>query len=70
MSADSTKSVMGHVKTNLCFCIQWDFGSRSAFAFCLGRETLTHYFSCLGGTGTDSKKSAPTHYAKLVFYIR
>jgi hypothetical protein len=26
-----------------------------------GRETSTHYVSCLGGIGTDSKKSTPTH---------
>jgi hypothetical protein len=27
----------------------------------LGHESLTHYFSCSGGTGTDSTKSAPRH---------
>jgi hypothetical protein len=33
-----------------------------------GRETLTHHFSCSGGTGTDStKKRAETHYDELVF---
>jgi hypothetical protein len=31
-----------------------------------GRETSTHYFSCSGGTGTESTKSAGTRYAKLV----
>jgi hypothetical protein len=24
MSTDSTKSVMGHIKMSLCFCIRWD----------------------------------------------
>jgi hypothetical protein len=26
-----------------------------------GRETSMHYFSCSGGTGTDSRKNAPGH---------
>jgi hypothetical protein len=33
----------------------------------LGREMSTHYFSCLGGPGAVSIKSAATRYAKLVF---
>jgi hypothetical protein len=33
-----------------------------------GRETSIHYFSCSGGTGTNStKKCAGTPYAELVF---
>jgi hypothetical protein len=33
----------------------------------VGHETLKHYFSCLGGTRTDStKKHAGTRYAELV----
>jgi hypothetical protein len=33
-----------------------------------GRETLMHYFSCFGGTCTDStKKRVGIRYTKLVF---
>jgi hypothetical protein len=32
-----------------------------------GHEMSTHYFSCLGDTGTDlTKKHAGTHYVELV----
>jgi hypothetical protein len=32
-----------------------------------GCETSEHYFSCLGGSGMDSKKHNGTHYVELVF---
>jgi hypothetical protein len=36
-----------------------------------GRETSTHYFSCSGGTGTDSTKCATGHDTpNLCFCIR
>jgi hypothetical protein len=38
--------------------------------FCPVRETSTHYFLCLGGTGTNSKKKrTETSYADLVSCI-
>jgi hypothetical protein len=33
----------------------------------LGCEMLSHYFSCSGGTGTDSIKSSRTSYTELMF---
>jgi hypothetical protein len=33
-----------------------------------GRETLMHYFSCSGGTSTDSRKCAPRHVAPNVCF--
>jgi hypothetical protein len=57
MSKDCTKSVMGHVKMNFCFCIVLDLRVTLCIAVFQWRETSTHYFSCLGGTGTDSRKS-------------
>jgi hypothetical protein len=32
-----------------------------------GHETSTHYFSCLGGTGTNRQKQTVTRYAEQVF---
>jgi hypothetical protein len=49
---DSTKSALGHVTMNLCFCIR---------SLHLGCETTTHHFSLLGGIGTDSRKGASRH---------
>jgi hypothetical protein len=60
MSMDSTKSVMGQVKTHLCFCIRWDLWVTQCIPVCPQRESR-HYFSCLDGTGTDSRKSTPRH---------
>jgi hypothetical protein len=31
---------------------------------CPGRETSSHYFSCLGGTGTDSTQNASRHITR------
>jgi hypothetical protein len=37
---------------------------------CPGRETTTHYFSCLGGPGADSTKIVSGHVTlNLCFYI-
>jgi hypothetical protein len=33
------------------------YGSHNAFQCVQGHKTTMHYFSCLGGTGTDSTKS-------------
>jgi hypothetical protein len=30
-------------------------------------ETSTHYFSCSGGTSTDSRKNAPRHVTPYLF---
>jgi hypothetical protein len=46
---------------NLCFCIRWDLRARLCISVRPGHETLTHYFSCSGGTGTDLTKRAPGH---------
>jgi hypothetical protein len=33
-----------------------------------GRETSMHYFSYLGGTGTDSQKSRPRHVTSNLWF--
>jgi hypothetical protein len=65
--AGPTKSTMGHVVLNLCFCIQWDLWIIECFLVCLARETSTHYFSYSGQPSTDIKKRTRTHYTELVF---
>jgi hypothetical protein len=45
----------------LVFCIQWDLRVTYCIPLCLVCKTLTHYFSCSGGTGTDSTKSVLGH---------
>jgi hypothetical protein len=65
---DSTKSEMGDIAPNLCFCIRWDLRVTQCI---LMRETSTHYFSCSGGTGMDFMKSASEDVtANLCFCIR
>jgi hypothetical protein len=48
---DSTKIALRQVMPNLCILVR------------LGRETLTHYFSCSRGTSTETTKSASGHVA-------
>jgi hypothetical protein len=36
---------------------------------CPGCETSTHYFSCSGGTGTDSTKSVPGHVTSNLCFL-
>jgi hypothetical protein len=53
---------------NMCSCIHWDLRFTLFIPVCLGYETLMHYFSWSGGTGTDcTKKRAGTSYTELVF---
>jgi hypothetical protein len=41
--SDSTKSVLGHVMTNLCFCIWLDLRAHSAFRCVRGaKRTIFH----------------------------
>jgi hypothetical protein len=40
----------------LVFCIRWDLRAMYCILVCPGCETLTHYFSCSGGPGADTKK--------------
>jgi hypothetical protein len=54
--AVSVKSVSGHLMPNLYFCICWDLRVTYCIPVRQCRETLMHYFSCSGGTGTDSTK--------------
>jgi hypothetical protein len=63
-----TKSLLGHVMPNLYFCILWDLGVTYYILVRPGRETLTHYSSCLGGSGTEStEKRVRACYAEMVF---
>jgi hypothetical protein len=55
----------------LVFCIRWDLRVTYNILLCLGCKTLTHYFSCSGGTGMDSTKSVLGHFMpNLCFCIR
>jgi hypothetical protein len=56
---DLTKSESGHVSQNFCFSIRWDLWVMYCIPMRLGHKSPTHYYSCLGGTGTDLTKSAP-----------
>jgi hypothetical protein len=53
---NSIKSVSQHVTPQLFFCSRWDLRVILYIALRPGRETSTHYFSCLGETTTDSTK--------------
>jgi hypothetical protein len=55
------KRVSGLVTSNLCFSIRWDMRVKYGIDVRLGRETSMHYFSCSGGTGTDSTKNKSGH---------
>jgi hypothetical protein len=55
----------------LSFYIQWDLQVTLCISVRPCRETLTHYFSCLCGTSTDSKNSVMGHVMpNLCFYNR
>jgi hypothetical protein len=61
--------------TELAFFIRCDLRVTYCIALHPGRETLTQYFSCSGGTGTDSRKSAlglltPDLYFCIRWYLR
>jgi hypothetical protein len=58
---DLRKSASGHLVPNLCFCILCDLRVTCGILVHPRRETSMHYFSCFGGTGTDSIKSALGH---------
>jgi hypothetical protein len=55
---NSTKNVAGHVTPNLGFCIRWDLWVTKCILVRPWNKTAMHYFSCSGGSGTDSTKSA------------
>jgi hypothetical protein len=66
----STKSVLGHVMLNLCFCIRCDLRDTKCIPVRSGHETSTYYFSCSRRTGMDSTKSMLGHVMpKLCFCI-
>jgi hypothetical protein len=50
--------VPGQVTPNLCFCVWWDLRVPYCIPVRPGCETSMHYFSCSGGTNTDSTKCA------------
>jgi hypothetical protein len=67
----STKSLLGHVTPNLCFCIRWDQRVTWCILVRSRRETSTYYFSCSGEPDAVSIKSAPGHGTlNLCFCIR
>jgi hypothetical protein len=53
---DATKSAMGHVTSNLCFCIWSDLCVTKCIPARPRSETLTPYFSCSGGPDAVSIK--------------
>jgi hypothetical protein len=65
------KNALGHITSNMCFCIRWDLRVTWCIPVYPGHETLTQYFSCSGGPNAVSIKSeaqpAGTLYAKLLF---
>jgi hypothetical protein len=60
------KKHTGTCYAEVVFCIRWDLWVTEIIAVCPGRETLTDYFSCLGETGMDSRKSASRHITSNV----
>jgi hypothetical protein len=58
---DSTKSALGHVMPNLCFCIRWDLRVTLCILVRLGHEISMHYFPRSGGTDTNCTKRASGH---------
>jgi hypothetical protein len=64
------KNAPGHVKPNLCFCIRWDLRVMWCIPVRQGCEMSMRYFSCLGGTRTDTTRSTLGHVTpNLCFYI-
>jgi hypothetical protein len=57
------KKHAGSRYTELCFCTQLDLSVTWCIPTRSGREMSTHYFSCSGGPGGVSIKSAPGHVA-------
>jgi hypothetical protein len=56
---------------NFCFCIPLDLWISYYIPVRLGHETLTNYFSCSGGHGAISIKSAQGHVTpNLCFCIQ
>jgi hypothetical protein len=55
------KKCAGRRYAKLVFCIQCDPWVTYCIAVHPGCETSMHYFSCSGGTGTDSRKIASRH---------
>jgi hypothetical protein len=53
----STKSMSGHIMSNLCFCIWRELLVKKCILVGLGCETSMHYFSCSVGTSAGSIKS-------------
>jgi hypothetical protein len=62
----STKSVVGHIMMNLCFCIRWDLWVKYCI---LVRKTSTYYFSCSTGTSTNSTKSRSRHVTPNMYFF-
>jgi hypothetical protein len=59
--ADPIKCAVGHVTSNLYFCIPCDLGVRYCVLVPPEHETLMHYISCSGGPDADPMKSASGH---------
>jgi hypothetical protein len=65
---DSTKSVIGHVTSNLCFCIWCNLQITWCIPVHPRRETSMHYFSCsLWDWCGIHKKRVETRYAEHGF---
>jgi hypothetical protein len=65
------KKHAGKRYANFCFSIRWDLQVLYCTPVCLGWETSTQYFTCSGGPGAVSIKSAPRNVMSILcFYIR
>jgi hypothetical protein len=61
------KTCAGTHYVEYVFCIQCDLRVTYCILLCPGHKTSTRYFSCSGGTDTDSAKSTPRHVTPNMF---
>jgi hypothetical protein len=59
--ADHTKTTLGHVTPNLCFCIRWDLLATYCVVVHPGCEFSMHHFSWSGWPSADPNKSVHEH---------
>jgi hypothetical protein len=68
---DPTRSALGHVMTNLYFCMQCNMWVMLCILVYPGCESLMNYFLCLSGPSVDPIKSVSGHITpNLCFYTR
>jgi hypothetical protein len=71
IGVDTTRSMPGHVSSNLRFHIRCNLWVTLCVCVHLGYETSTHYFSYSDGLGADPRKSTTGQFMpNLCFCIR